>query len=81
MLCFQSVIFSHPIAIKCLTAGRVIMVKRPMGQAVLGVVLESKLATNNEREYKTLIISDKDSPNETKKITDSEFIFLLIVFG
>ncbi|XP_059165640.1 superkiller complex protein 2-like [Physella acuta] len=66
----QSVIFSHPIAIKCLTAGRVIMVKRPMGQAVLGVILESKMATNNEREYKTLIISDKDSPNETKKSTD-----------
>ncbi|KAH9503389.1 Helicase SKI2W [Bulinus truncatus] len=39
----QSVIFSHPAAIKSMSPGRVVMVKRPLGQSVLGVVLSSKI--------------------------------------
>ncbi|CAL1541570.1 unnamed protein product [Lymnaea stagnalis] len=56
----QSFIFTHPIAIKSLTPGRVVMVKRPLGQAVLGAVLSSSMGISNERKYTVLVIAEKD---------------------
>ncbi|XP_055896682.1 SKI2 subunit of superkiller complex protein-like [Biomphalaria glabrata] len=67
----QSVIFSHPLAIKSLSPGRVVMVKRHLGQSVLGVVLSSSMGTSNERKFKTLIIAEK---NEEMKLLSNEGI-------
>ncbi|RUS89106.1 hypothetical protein EGW08_003114 [Elysia chlorotica] len=64
----QSVIFSHPVAIKALSAGRVVMVKRPLGQSVLGVILVAGGHRNgrpvaasgtSERKFTALILAEK----------------------
>ncbi|XP_005103863.1 helicase SKI2W [Aplysia californica] len=55
----QSVMLTNPTALKLLSPGRVLMVRRPLGQAVLGVVLASSVGTNNERKFTTLVLSEK----------------------
>ncbi|GFO05994.1 helicase ski2w [Plakobranchus ocellatus] len=64
----QSVIFTHPAAIKALSAGRVIMVKRPHGQSVLGVVLTTSQRSggstpSGERKFTVLVIAEKPGVN------------------
>ncbi|GFS05858.1 helicase SKI2W [Elysia marginata] len=67
----QSVIFSHPAALKAMSPGRVVMFKRPHGQAVLGVVLTSAgsgrnvgSAGTNEKRFKVLILAEKPSASQ-----------------
>lgn len=66
---FQTIILSHPAAIKALSPGRVVIVNHQC-QDVLGVVLRSSTGTNNERSFTVLIICDKDE-NDNKTGTHS----------
>lgn len=51
--------FTNPAAAKALSPGRVVMVRRPLGQAVLGVILQTSMRTNNEKNFTTLVIAEK----------------------
>ncbi|WAR31042.1 SKIV2-like protein [Mya arenaria] len=70
----QSIILSHPAAIKALSPGRVVIVNTPTCSHVLGVVLKTgTTGANNERTFTVLVICDKNSNDASAKNSLSNF--------
>ncbi|BFZ20866.1 hypothetical protein BsWGS_23905 [Bradybaena similaris] len=76
----QSVIFSHPAAVKALSPGRVLMIRRPLGQAVLGVLLTSSMGISNERKFTTLVITEKGAEHGRTPLTEVEAVLATSLF-
>ncbi|XP_071097227.1 superkiller complex protein 2-like [Haliotis cracherodii] len=55
----QSVVLTHPAAIKALSAGRVVVIDNSSHRNTLGVVLQSSMGQNNDRIFTVLIVCEK----------------------
>ncbi|XP_064649760.1 superkiller complex protein 2-like [Lineus longissimus] len=63
----QKVVFSHPLATKAMTAGRVVVVKNHSHKNAVGVILKVSQGSNNERSYATLVLCERGATNFTKQ--------------
>ncbi|KAK3088659.1 hypothetical protein FSP39_022012 [Pinctada imbricata] len=68
----QEVVLSHPAAIKCMTAGRVVIIDNNTHKYVLGVVLNSSVGRNKERNFTCLVICDKNKSDSVQDKSGSE---------
>lgn len=66
----QGVVLSHPLAVKALSPGRVVVISNNSVANVLGVVLKSIIGASSERIFTVLVICDINS-NSTKN-SDSD---------
>ncbi|XP_060071895.1 superkiller complex protein 2-like [Ylistrum balloti] len=55
----QTVVLSHPTAIKLLSAGRVVTVDNASHNNVLGVVLQTNVSSSSDRVFNCLVICDE----------------------
>lgn len=61
----QEVVLSHPGALKCLSAGRVVVIDNGFYSNVLATILQSTVGTNNTRSFTVLLICNRgDSPRD-----------------
>ncbi|CAL1538051.1 unnamed protein product [Lymnaea stagnalis] len=55
----QSVILSHPRGVQDMHSGRILMVRRPQNQVSLGVLLATYVTDENEKMFKTFVLTDR----------------------
>ncbi|KAL3871690.1 hypothetical protein ACJMK2_039674 [Sinanodonta woodiana] len=68
----QSVVITHPAALKALSPGRVVVVNTDYHRNALGVVLKFFLGLKNEKLFTCLVICDKNITENTKEKVDED---------
>lgn len=68
----QEVVLSHPAAIKALSPGRVVTVDNGHHSNVLGVVLQTSMASSNTRSFTILLICDKGDTSSLGEATSAD---------
>ena len=68
---FQTVVLSHPAAMKALSPGRIVIVSDSKHRNVLGVVLQVSSGLSGEKKFTVLVIGENNANNSAQTVPQS----------